>query len=529
MRTILLAISLLQILCTSATHAQSTCNNPTNLDICPSVLLTNETNAGKGDDASAPCNLLGEDVVYKVNAPNGAQSVFISIQNASGPYFVFLRESDCITGVCHARNGNAGNASYAINLTNPTTITTLFLSIDAATSITYDLSIGADTGSVWISQPNLLGNLQLDSSGCASPLFSPAKPFFQVTYNGTPQINPMTLAPLGVPGNLCVTTFFKNTTGLQGVKEFQFKFNPAGFSSVTGQPSFPGYYNLGTWNRFGSGVNWNYMFSDIAPLNRGDFTGFPNTCLSYEFCFTIIPISNDPQLTNVDVKIYSDGFGAPVNGYLALGCCPVPFTNCIGSGLGATSASGSFGFGFADPGGSLPIELLDFTVTNLDDDVKVNWSTATEINNDYFLLQRSQNGSDWEDLQFIDGAGNSTSIIKYEYIDINPLKGTSFYRLKQVDFDGKSSLSEVVKIKTGNDPEVLIYPNPAKDYIIIEKYNADNIIISLHDLTGRSYQLSSKTEGNTEKLQLNNLASGLYFIVVQSDGVILKNEKIIIQ
>ena len=75
MRTILLAISLLQILCTSATLGQSTCNNPTNLDVCPSILLTNETNAGKGDDAFAPCNLLGEDVVYKLSAPNGAQSI----------------------------------------------------------------------------------------------------------------------------------------------------------------------------------------------------------------------------------------------------------------------------------------------------------------------------------------------------------------------------------------------------------------------------------------------------------------------
>ena len=83
-----------------------------------------------------------------------------------------------------------------------------------------------------------------------------------------------------------------------------------------------------------------------------------------------------------------------------------------------------------------PIELLSFNAEMERDHVKVTWVTASEINNDYFTLERSSDGHTWEILTFIEGAGNSNQKLSYGFKDFNPLNGISYYRLKQTDFDG---------------------------------------------------------------------------------------------
>ncbi|MBL0341089.1 MAG: hypothetical protein IPP71_09290 [Bacteroidetes bacterium] len=450
--------------------AQSDCSNPTQIPICPSIMLLNETNAGMGDDAPAPCNIAGEDVVYELSAPNGARQLYVSVVNATGPMTLLLEEMVCGTGLCSSTTIPAGNSNLTFNVSNFNTINTFYLWTDAPNTVTYDISFGADTGSVWINVPNTQGNLQFDSSLCVLPVFNLAKPFYQVTFNGIPQTHPMTLAPLFVPGTMCINTFFKNTTGLEGVKKFLFKFNGLGYASVVGAPTVAGNYNLGNWVNSGSGLNWNYSFQDLLGIGKGDFLGIPNTCLSYEFCFTIVPVSNDPQLTNVDVEIYGDGFGAAFSGWFSSGCCPVPFVNCLLGNLGPGSGAGAsgFGFGFADPGGPLPIQLVDFSAQLINDHVDLNWTTASEINNDYFTIQRSANAIEWENLQHIDGAGNSNSPRNYNLSDMHPLEGISYYRLKQTDFNGNTSNSKILKVQKGDFANLKIYPNPAKDFLTLE-------------------------------------------------------------
>src|SRR5580765_2312858 len=75
--------------------SQATCSNPLQVDLCPSVILTGQTNAGMGDDAPLSCNLPGEDLVYELIAPNGAEEIFISLTNASGPVTVSMEQSNC--------------------------------------------------------------------------------------------------------------------------------------------------------------------------------------------------------------------------------------------------------------------------------------------------------------------------------------------------------------------------------------------------------------------------------------------------
>jgi len=512
--------------------AQSNCSNPTVINICPSLLLLGETNAGMGDDATAPCNIAGEDVLYQISAPNGARQLYVAVVNSTGPMTLLLEEMVCGTGLCSSTSIPAGSSNLTLNVSNPNTITTLYLWVDATSTITYDISFGADTGSFWVSLPDLQGDLQFDSSFCASPVFDPAKPFYQVTYNTVPQTNPMTLAPLFTTGTMCIKAFFKNTSGIEGVKKFQFKFDGAGYASVTAPPTIPGNYNLGDWVASGTGLIWNYSFDDLFGIGKGDFLGIPNTCLAYEFCFDIIPVSNDPLLTNVDVFISGDGFGAPYSGLVSAGCCPIPFINCLAGSLGPGSGGGAtgMGFAFADPGGgTLPIQLIDFTAKPVNEHVKLSWTTSTEINNDYFTLLRSANGIEWETLKHIDGAGNSASTITYHETDMHPLLGVSYYRLKQIDFDGNSSLSKIVSTSISGQTIIKVYPNPASELLNIEINQSANQVVSLMNSNGQKIFISNEMLNGKLQLTTANFPRGLYLLMVEQIGKIVYKEKIVLQ
>lgn len=90
------------------------------------------------------------------------------------------------------------------------------------------------------------------------------------------------------------------------------------------------------------------------------------------------------------------------------------------------------------PNVALPISLVKFTADKVAEKVKVQWTTATEINNDKFIIERSADGKNFEHLAELSGAGTSKELNAYEVVDASPLKGTSYYRLTQIDFDGRS-------------------------------------------------------------------------------------------
>lgn len=105
---------------------------------------------------------------------------------------------------------------------------------------------------------------------------------------------------------------------------------------------------------------------------------------------------------------------------------------------------------------SLPIELLSFVGYTADNINVLNWSTASETNNDYFTVEKSLNGLDWDKLFDVKGNGNSTTKINYIGYDRNPNQGVNYYRLKQTDFDGKSVTSKVISIDYTVSPKIII-------------------------------------------------------------------------
>ena len=105
----------------------------------------------------------------------------------------------------------------------------------------------------------------------------------------------------------------------------------------------------------------------------------------------------------------------------------------------------SFG-GAGDQAVALPIELLSFDAKRYQGNVKVNWKTASEINNDFFTIERSIDGENFDRISEVDGAGNSTHIISYFMIDTDYKNGINYYRLKQTDYNGSETLSEIVAV-----------------------------------------------------------------------------------
>lgn len=126
---------------------------------------------------------------------------------------------------------------------------------------------------------------------------------------------------------------------------------------------------------------------------------------------------------------------------------------------------------------ALPITLISFEVKNYkEDQVKLNWVTASEVGNAFYTIERSRDGQNFETVGIIDGAGNSNELLTYNFIDSDPLTGTSFYRLKQTDFSGEFDYSPIqsIKVERSFETEFKAYPNPIVSGQTLKiKYNVD--------------------------------------------------------
>ncbi len=166
----------------------------------------------------------------------------------------------------------------------------------------------------------------------------------------------------------------------------------------------------------------------------------------------------------------------------------------------------------------LPVELVGFTTKVQDNQtVKLNQQTASEINNDYFTIQRSTDRNHWEDLDKVNGVGNTTSFQSYSAIDENPNLGTSYYRLKQTDFDGKFEYSKLQSVKISRlvDAPLLAYPSPASYQITVEGSEDMLKSVKVYNMIGQdvSSTLSIIDQQETQVvLNISNLPVGAYII-----------------
>ena len=172
----------------------------------------------------------------------------------------------------------------------------------------------------------------------------------------------------------------------------------------------------------------------------------------------------------------------------------------------------------------LPVELIYFEGQCLNELVKLDWITASEINNDYFSVQYSDNGIDWEEIGTIDGVGNSSTSSSYTFDNIHAFSDVTYYRLKQVDFDGNFEISSAISVSCNNlnsDFNIIIYPNPNNGSFVIEGI-ADATEFVIYNAVGEKI-IARKTSGTKTEVKLENLSRGVYFIHFETnEGSIVK-------
>ncbi len=160
----------------------------------------------------------------------------------------------------------------------------------------------------------------------------------------------------------------------------------------------------------------------------------------------------------------------------------------------------------------LPVTLLSFEAAAEKDRVKLTWSTASETNNDHFIVERSINANEWSDIEKIKGAINSSVTRSYTYYDAFPAEGTAYYRLKQVDLDGHINFSRIVSVnfhKAG--PALSVYPVPNRGNNIgingVSDYK--NYALSMTDINERVVYSATSVSAS---MDLPELKPGIYMM-----------------
>jgi len=173
---------------------------------------------------------------------------------------------------------------------------------------------------------------------------------------------------------------------------------------------------------------------------------------------------------------------------------------------------------------SAPITLTYFQAKIDNKTTLLTWQTATETNNAGFEIQRSTDAINWEKIAWQDGQGTTTSPHTYTHRDENPLFGTSYYRLKQVDFDGAFEYTDIVQVNyEGRD--ISIFPNPVENMLHISDLNGENIQnIIIYDQTGKAIHAQSMP-GNT--IDVSTLFPGMYILKIAVKGEVFYRKFIV--
>jgi hypothetical protein len=247
-------------------------------------------------------------------------------------------------------------------------------------------------------------------------------------------------------------------------------------------------------------------------------------------------------IVNGDLSLANNN-GIIDNGTLVVNGNLTASNNVVLSGSGSASVSGtsSTSNGATVFGGQgsctncsftsstpLPIELLYFNADLTSAGVDLSWATASETNNNYFTIEKSKDGINFDVLQKIKTAannGNSTNVLHYKMQDASLYDGISFYRLKQTDFNGKYKYYDMKQVNYAKKSFASVYPNPAVNNVVInasEDYAGADIKII--DAMGR--EVVSEKINSTEPTSINisTLVSGVYYMFIDNGGTISKTK-----
>jgi hypothetical protein len=236
--------------------------------------------------------------------------------------------------------------------------------------------------------------------------------------------------------------------------------------------------------------------------------------------------SNEPESNLLPAK-WSES-----SGWLSSGSCSVCFTgttvgtSSINTATKTITWNGVTGFsdfgGFGQGNGSpLPVELSSFSASCDEGVVTLSWSTASEQNSSHFDVEKSTDGENWRVIGTILAAGNSTQEINYSFIDSEKSIDQNYYRLNQVDIDGKNEYFGPITVACEDDSKITTYPNPSKGEFNLVMHAQTNEKVTLKITDGNSRVISTKVLDLQNGINLfpirENLSSGVYHIQLISE------------
>ncbi len=253
------------------------------------------------------------------------------------------------------------------------------------------------------------------------------------------------------------------------------------------------------------GATWNGPLSYSGPLHNYTLAAVPGTSaiLSCDINGSSYSLDLGNTWIKIDNKTHSD----------------MRFLNGILGWGGAYNTLSTDGGGIYKWSGTLlPVSLTSFTATNTGKSVLLNWQTANELNNNYFAVERSTNGLSFQQIAAVKSKGNSSQTQQYSYEDFNFSTGQNYYRLKQVDNDGKFAYSKIVSVDLVTATAIRLYPNPVKNILTVEGLNPSaNTRLSIFDISGKALQ-QLNTTGRSYTYNLQQLPAGSYYLKVEAGG-----------
>ena len=188
----------------------------------------------------------------------------------------------------------------------------------------------------------------------------------------------------------------------------------------------------------------------------------------------------------------------------------------------ATFNTGFSEFGLSNADKPLPVTLINFEGKNTNEGNLLSWTTSVEVNNDYFEIERSTNGKNFSALDKVKGKGSLAGITKYYYTDSSNPIGTSYYRLKQFDFDGSYAYSRMITLQADAASQLKVYPNPVQSLLTLEmpEGNLSNVQLSLVNSAGLEIikEVKVSVKNGIVTKDLSSLMPGIYQVILQSEN-----------
>lgn len=498
---------------------------------CPVLTLTGQTSVGKTNDISvwnynaSAYSLAGEDLVYQVFVPANTSTLFVNTKGANRSGYIFSLPS-CMTGAAAVSNTEPywfppgdHDTSLCIPLNGATSVF-VFVDHNSVSALNFSISFGISRVLNVINIPDTRGNLSFATTTCSVNSFSP---YAELTYNGTKSIGSM--MNFGNPyqnNDYCFTLYMKNTTGVEAPQIVEFTLGTSFINVGLISKYTAGRYANGTWQCTVDDNTVKYVFHNNAKYGSGDFNGVANSCMQYNFCMRAFPNAYGPL--TVSVSVQGDGQSPGFNGVEKQICVPTEITKCTGASFGwaapASFAAFSAGFSGFAAGAVLPVDFLDLWMEKEAAQEKIHWTTASEKNLDYYMIQYSHDGGhtfrDQEQLYPSD-VKSSNSI--NHYISSTDFKQwrASMFRIKSVDKDGQYKFSKIIYNTSSNYlMDVVVAPNPVDNFIQIKSGEAIEEL-KLFNLAGDciySSLIPVSASTNEIPLDMSLYPKGIYILTV---------------